>query len=119
MDTSLPFKPNTMNKIYIPVDVQDGGYPKEENTYYVGWYDDNRNPIILGAAMFSLETNSFEKDEEHDAPPHFWLKPIDKEEYDREIAGKAFEAGTTYEWDNHFGPIPNPNPNKEQYLNSL
>lgn len=29
---------------------------------------------------------------------------------------KAFEAGQDYEWNSHFGPVPNPKPNLENYL---
>lgn len=51
--------------------------------------------------------------------PTHWLRPVNLSDIIREAAGKAFDAGREFEYAAEFGPIPNPYPDKETYLNNL
>jgi len=48
-----------------------------------------------------------------------WLRPISLEERDKEVAGKAWEAGAQWQYEN-MSEVSNGNsPDKDQYLQSL
>ena len=61
-----------MQTVYIPTPIRE--LPKDDNPYF--YYTIDEVPTSLGAAHFLPEVGEFDLDNEFQAQPTHWLKPI-------------------------------------------